>query len=133
MLLIERTHTFQQGVQQERQVLNPFPQRRQPHRDHGQTKVEIATEATPIDLAFQVSVGGGDHPHVDPTGSGFSHPADLPRLQGAQQFRLQLEGHLSDFVQEHGAPMRGLECTLAFAIGSGEGAASIPEQLAFDQ
>src|SRR5207244_7919542 len=58
---------------------------------------------------------------------------DLAVLEHAQQLHLYAERQLADLVQEDGAAVRRLEEALAVAVGAGEGAAHVPEELALEQ
>ena len=57
---------------------------------------------------------------------------DLALLEHAQQLGLDAERQLADLVEEDGAAVRRLEEALAVAIGAGEGAAHVAEQLGLD-
>ena len=46
---------------------------------------------------------------------------------------LHLKAHLADFVEENRAAVRGLEAAQAVAVGAGEAAASVAEELGFEQ
>ena len=59
--------------------------------------------------------------------------ADLARLERAQQLRLELERQLADLVEEHRAAVGRLEGAGAVAVGAGEGAAHVAEELALDE
>ena len=54
-------------------------------------------------------------------------------LQHAQQLDLQLQRHLGDLVEEQRAAVRALEEALVLAVGAGEAALLVAEQLALDQ
>ena len=58
---------------------------------------------------------------------------NLAALEEAQQARLHLQAHLADFVEEQRSAMRRLEPADLVAIGAGETATSVPEQLGFEQ
>src|SRR2546423_1853450 len=57
----------------------------------------------------------------------------LSELEHAQQLRLQLERQLADLVEEQRAAARALERAGAPAIGAGERALLVAEELALDQ
>src|SRR6185436_16671026 len=59
--------------------------------------------------------------------------AELALLQKAQQLRLRAERHLADLVEEQRPAVRGLDQPRAIAIGAGERAAHVSEELALDQ
>ena len=55
------------------------------------------------------------------------------RLEHAQELHLQLRRHLRDLVEEQRPPVGALEVPLMHAVGAGEAAPLVPEQLALDQ
>jgi hypothetical protein len=58
---------------------------------------------------------------------------DLAGLEEAQQQSLQARRHLTDLVEKHGAHVRGLELARLVAIGAGEAALDVSEQLRFEE
>src|SRR5262249_33489765 len=60
-------------------------------------------------------------------------PADLARLQEAQQLHLDVLVQLADLVEEQRAAVGHLEQPLVIAVGPGEGALAVAEQLALDE
>ena len=54
-------------------------------------------------------------------------------LQHAQHFGLGQRRHVADFVEEEGAAVALLELADPLAVGAGEGALLVAEQLAFQQ
>ena len=84
--------------------------------------------------SLEVAVGGGDHAHVDarlrlirPDG------LDLAVLEKPQQERLHAQAHLADFVEEQRAAMRELELAALVAVGAGEAALDVSEELRLEQ
>ena len=56
--------------------------------------------------------------------------ADRPHytfLQHTQQFDLQRQGHVADFIEKQGAPVGGLDQTSACCCRAGEGTARVTE------
>ena len=62
---------------------------------------------------FQVLVGGGDHPDVDPHRRMAADPIELAVGQHPQQAGLQVGGHVADFVEEQGAAIGLFEAAAA--------------------
>ena len=58
---------------------------------------------------------------------------DLAGFEEAEQFGLEVEAELADFVEEEGAFAGGADQAELIAVGAGEGAAAVAEQLAFEQ
>ncbi len=65
--------------------------------------------------------------------AGRAHALDFAGFEKPQQRPLHPRAHLADFVQKHGAIGRRLENARLVAIGVGEAAARMPEQLRFDE
>src|SRR5260370_38558363 len=62
-----------------------------------------------------------------------SQPLEFPLLQNAEQFGLQFERNLSDFIQKNSASVGNLEAANALRDGSRESTSFVSEQLAFQQ
>ena len=75
----------------------------------------------------------GDEAHVDVLRLERAHAHHFPLLDDAEELRLQRERQLADLVEEDGAAVGRLEETGLGAIGSGEGAALVAEQLTGQQ
>ena len=81
----------------------------------------------------EVAMGGGDHPHVDPPRQALAEPPHLALLQHPQQHALGDQRQVADLVEEDGAAVRGLEDARAVAVGAGEGAAGVAEEVGEQQ
>ncbi len=78
-------------------------------------------------------MGGRDHPHVDPDQLAPADAEEFAFGQHPQQPGLQRQRHVADLVQEQGAAVGLFEAPDMPALGAGEGAGLMPEQLAFQQ
>ncbi len=78
-------------------------------------------------------MGRGDDPQIGAQGLASAHALERAVLQHAEQLRLHGRGELADLVQEQGAPVGGLDLADDAAIGAGERAALVAEQLALDE
>src|SRR5258706_358240 len=67
------------------------------------------------------------------TGRGLAERRDFAGLEESQQFRLQVQAHFADLVEEDRAVARGADQAGVVAVGAREGAAAVAEQLRFDQ
>src|SRR6185312_642700 len=72
-------------------------------------------------------------PHVDPDLTLPAERTEGPVLDGAQQLRLELEGHLADLVEEQRAPGGELEDPAPRPARAGEGARLVPEELGLEE
>ena len=81
------------------------------HRDrqHVQTIVQIAPEATFGHFLFEVAVRRGDNPHVDANVLGTADALERLLLEKAEQLCLKGRHHLADFVQEDRASISRLQ------------------------
>jgi len=117
---------------QQGDVGTPAPERRNLDGDHGQPVVEIFTESSGLHLGHQVAVRGRDEPHVHGARDVGADALHDPVLQHTQQLDLDLFRQVADLVQEQAAAGCDLEAPLPGAVGAGEGAALVAEQLAFE-
>ena len=99
-------------LDQRRDVVAAFAQRRQLDRDDVESVEEILLELPVRDQLPQVAVGGGDHPDVDLFGALGAERLELALLQDAQQLGLQGRAHRADFVEENRAAVGQLELAL---------------------
>ena len=79
-------------------------------------------------------MGGGHQAHVELELPPLAAQAlQAPLLQDAQELDLQLGLHFADLVEEQGPALGGLEASLAGALGVGERARLVPEELGLEQ
>jgi hypothetical protein len=114
-------------------VAGAFAQRRQRNRNHVQAIKKIGAKAAFGDRGFERTVGGRDHADIDVHGLVRSQAVELALLQRAQQFRLQCERHLANFIEQQSAAVRRLKLARTRADRPGERAAGMAEQFAFEQ
>ncbi len=99
----------------------------------GEAEIGILAKALSRHLHAQIAVGGRDDADVHPNRTLAAHATDFPLLEHAEQLRLELQGQLTDFVQEKRAPLRLLEDALVGDLGAREGSPLVPEELGLDQ
>ena len=124
---------LQEMAGEQRDVLAPLAQRRQADADDVEAMEEVFAEQAVLDPRFEILVGRGNHPDI---GLDRRMPADaieMPVRQHAQQARLQLGGHVADFVEEQGAALGLLEAAAPLRLGAGKGAALVAEEFRFEQ
>ena len=120
-------------VDERADLVAPFAQRRDVEPDDVQAVEEIFAEAPLADGGFEVRVGGGDDAHIDDRGSRFADRCDFAGFEEAEQLRLQLEAEFADFVEEEGAVAGAADDAGVVAVGAGEGAAPMAEQMALER
>ena len=95
---------------------------------------QVFPELSLGDHVAEDPVGRRDHAHVHAArGLVRTDLLQLARLEEPQEQPLHPERHLADFVEEDRAVMRELELARAIAIGAGEAAFHVAEQLRFEQ
>src|SRR6185437_10817556 len=124
---------LQEMLDEERDVLAAFAQRRELHGDDVQPVIEVLAERVLRDHLREIRVRGADDPDVDLHGVRVADALELALLQYAQQLRLQRGTHRRDLVEEECAFVRLLEASLPGADRAGEGAAHVTEELGFEQ
>ena len=88
-----------------------LPKRGQRDRKHIEAVVQIPPEADFPHFFGEVTVGGGNHAHIDVDRPRTPEAFDLAFLQHPQQLRLQFERQLANLVEENRAAMRQLEAS----------------------
>ena len=114
-------------------ILDPLRQRRQVNRNRVEAMIQVGAKRTSTDRPVQVAVGGRDYPDVYFDGPVTPNAFEAFVLQNMQQFRLKIDGQLSDFVQKNGAPVRHFKATRTRTHSAGERAFGVAEQLALEQ
>ena len=100
---------------------------------HVEPVEEVLAEAARRDLGLEVARGGGEHAHVDPPRLRVAERPHLLLLEHAQELHLQRGGQLAHLVEEERAAVGLEEEAAARAVGAGEGALRVPEELALEQ
>ena len=94
---------------------------------------QVFAESTCADFHGEVFMGGGDDAHVGVEGFIGSDSGKRAILEDAQQFDLDREGHIADFVEEKSAAVGLFEASGAACDGAGEGAFFVAKELAFEE
>src|SRR5712692_10975113 len=114
-------------------VLGPLPQRRQIYRKDTEPMVEIEAEFTRLGFGRQIAAGRGDKPRGQSAWVVFAQSLEFAIPQDTQQFALESERNNSDFVEEKCALFGQLHASHPLGNGPAESAASVAEELAFDE
>ncbi len=129
-----RVNARQEVLDERRNVFAALAQRRHGQVNDVQPVEQVLAERALGDHVAQVAVGRGDDAHVDAAHRAIG--ADLLQLAGLQepqQQALHAQRHLADFVEEDGAAVGHLELALLVAIGAGEAALHVAEELGLEQ
>src|SRR6266446_3269705 len=87
--------------------------------DSVQPKEQILAKTTFFDSRMEVGIGSGQDTDIDDPGFGRADAFKLASFENAQQFRLQVERHIADFVQQESAAVGQFKTahTICFSIG----------------
>ena len=96
-------------------------QGRQLQGKHVQPVKQILAEAPGRHLVGKVTVGGGNNADIQVDQFGTAQALDFPLLQHPQQFRLQLDGHLGDLVEQQRAAVGLFKFARTGLVGAGKG------------
>ena len=114
-------------------VFPVLAERRHDQLDDGQPIVEVHAEAAATRLGGEVAVRARDHTDVDVLDAARADLLDLAFLEHAKQLRLHRHGKLSDFVEDQRSAVRNRKEPLPRAVGPGESAPRVAEQLGLGQ
>src|SRR5262249_6365320 len=118
---------------EQRNVLDALPKRRNPHGDDVDAVVEVLPHAALGHRCGKVHVGGADDPHVDLDPAVGAELLDFSLLEDPQQLELHVQRDALDLVEEPRAPARQLDLADTVVHRAGERAALVPEELALEQ
>ena len=125
---------FEEMIDEERNILAALTQRRDGQVDDVQPVEQVLPERALHDHVAQVAIGRRDDPHVDaPDGTVRADLLDLAGLHEPQQQALHPKRHLGHFVEEHRPAVGDLELALLVAIGAGEAALHVAEELGLEE
>ena len=108
-------------LHESRDVLATLGQLRNVDSDHVEAVEQVFPEMPLLNQFLQVLVGCRDDTHIDFDRRVAAHPVEFAVGQYAQQAGLGLGRHVTDFIQEQGAPVCLLETALAFTVGTRKG------------
>ena len=119
---------------QQRDIFATHAQRWHGQVQHVEAVVKVFAKRPLSHRLAQVAVSGGDDAHIHLPRAFCADTGHFTLLQYPQQTDLGVEGHVANFIQEDGAPIRQFELACRPATGSaGEGAFDVAEQLALHQ
>ena len=120
-------------LREERDVVDPLPERRHQNRNDTEPVVEILPEPARGDLRLEVLVGGADDPHVHLEGLFTADAFEGTFLEDPEELDLHRHAEIGHLVEEDRPPVRELEPALAIPDRSGEGALDVAEELALEE
>ncbi len=114
-------------------ILLAFPEWREHDGDDIESIVEVFPEPSLPQLDGEVSIGRGDHAHVDLSHLFTAHRLYLMLLEHSEKLSLQVEPDVAHLIQEDGTPSRLFEFSRAICGGSRERTLYVTEHFAFEQ
>ena len=111
------------------QVFDPVAQGRHDDVDNAEAVEQILAELSRGHALREIAIGRRDDADVHVPRRLLSDRLDFAALQKSEQHRLHSQAHLADFVQEQGAAVGFLDHAAAIAVGAGEAAPHVSEQL----
>src|SRR5213593_2758730 len=114
-------------------VICPLSQCRDLDRKRIEPVVKVFTKAARRHLLLQVPIGRSDDPHIREPRPVLAHALVTLLLQDAEQFALQFQRNLSDFIEENGPSFSRLETSGAVLDRPGKSTARVPKEFAFIQ
>ena len=132
-LIAEITKGVVEMAREGEEIVAPFAQGRELNRKDAEPMVEILAELPGFDGFFEVTIRRGNDVKVDLAVARSADGADRATLDGIEELGLQRELHMSDFVEEDGPPVGGLEEAPLVAACVGKRALDVSEKLGFDE
>jgi hypothetical protein len=95
--------------------------------------IQVLTQAALVHGELRGSVGRGNQTHVrsDRFVRAYAHEAS--HLKYTQKLDLEIRWHFGNFIEKQGAPVGTFEEASVLAVGPGETALLVAEQLAFHE
>src|ERR1700739_2430176 len=113
-------------------VVQPIPKGGQMYLNGIQSKKEILTKLTCIDLLARVSVCGAQNSNVCTARFGRTYSFELPGLQNTKKLGLLRSGQVCYFVQEECSIIRQFESARPVRACIRESSLHVPEHFAFE-
>ena len=127
------TENSNEVCRQQADIRRPFAKRQHLDREDAKAIKEVLAEAAGARLGFQIAIRGRNNAHVDTPRRVISDTFEFPLLQHAQQFALQVQRNLSNFVEKNRSAIGELESTDAVPQSPREGTLYVPKELALEE
>ncbi len=121
------------GGGQDRDILQPFPERRKPDRKDVEAVEEILPEALVLHHGGEVPVRRRDEPDIGPQGGDSPDPPVDVGFKETEEFGLEGERQFPDLVQEESSAGGRLDQARLSRMGSGESPLLVAKELALDE
>jgi hypothetical protein len=127
VLSIFGTEPSQKMFGQQPYVLASLAQGRQVEENHGEPELEVAAEATLLNLTFQISIGGRQDSNIDLAVTDAPDTANGSLLDRPKELALERGFEIANFVQKYEATFSCLEQPQLRFLGVGKGAPLVTE------
>ena len=87
-------------LDQHRDVVAPFPQRRDDDRDHVEAVVQVLLELAVVDHLLEVAIGGRDHACIRAYRLSRADALEFPLLENSQQLGLKFQGQFAHLIKK---------------------------------
>ena len=124
---------FNEVFDQQGDVFGAFTKGREVDGDDMEPIEEILTEGPFTNPGLEIVVGGGDDSDIDGMSGGGAEGADLTILENAEQFYLQFQGKIGDFVEEESPAVGDGKEAGSVGSGVGEGPTDMAKELALQK
>ena len=118
---------------EETDIFGALSKRRELDTNDIEAVEEVLSEAAVGHLLFEIFVRCGDDTDIGLDHLVTADAGEFPVLEHAQNFGLELDGHVADLVEEEGAAVALFEAACALRYGTGESAFFVTEQFAFEE
>jgi hypothetical protein len=125
--------TLEKMFCQKQHVIPALAEGRDRDGDGGNSKIKILAKSFSRNGFLKIFVRGGEDADVDFDSLRSADALELLLLEHAQQFALNAEGKLADFVEKQRATVRQLELADFSGSGAGVSAAFVAEEFVFDK
>src|SRR5205807_859469 len=116
-----------------RNIVDMLAQGRDDNLDSLEPEEQILAKAARLHFASQISMRGGDDPHVRLDFALGSHRPKAFAFDDPQKLGLELQGQFADLVEEKCSLIGLREESLAIAIGAAKRSLAMAEQLRFQE
>src|SRR5690606_28403006 len=124
---------LQKVMGQHGDILPALTKCRQAQTNDVQAVKQVLTNDSILDTQLQILVRRCNHPHMGLDGLMPAHPVEMSVGEHAQQTRLQLERHVTDFIEKQRSAFGLLKPSAALGLCSSKSTALVPEEFGLQQ
>ena len=125
--------SFQNEPRQQHEVITTLPQWWKLNFNNVEAVIKVFSKASGFDGLFEVFMGRSKDTDVDVFGLGSAYWHHLSLLKCAQEFHLQVHGHLTNFIEEERSGISLLKSALAIMGCAGKRTLEMAKELALEE